>query len=244
MTETDTTRPREWPEDVEAAVALLLSSLSEEDKATIASTPEAELTVFHHGWATGIRNDFGLWGGNRTLMESCIALGGGWADPDSASGVIIKAVWNHLNQLPLDHHQRALYETFRCELCGGQVIVTRWQEDEPTAAPGNPRCQECSWKTSPEYLQREEQTRRDNEVATIAFDKARRLGLLINKHYLVAKGNRSESMRSVAPSDDDLLLNVARDLYTTSEDFRGLWDEVKGESPGASHVAWLRLWKE
>jgi len=44
-----------WPDCVEAAVAWLLSRLSEEDKATIRATAEEDLSCFHHGWGCGIR---------------------------------------------------------------------------------------------------------------------------------------------------------------------------------------------
>lgn len=243
MTETDTTAPRDWPRDVKDAASLLLSSLSEDDKDRVRLTPEAELIKFHHGWGTAIRSGFGLWAGNRTLIESCIELGGpACAHADESSGVIIKAVWNRLNHLPLDHHQRAVFDSYRCELCGDEAHVRRWQEDEPIP-PARPRCHECCRKTSPEYLRRQEQVRRDNEVAKIAFEKARRLGELIHKHYLAARETQSWLTRSVTPSDDDLLVKIARDLYTKNSEFRILWEEVKGEGPGTAHLTWLRLWK-
>ena len=229
--------------DVEAAVSVLLSGLTEGDREAVKLTPEVGLIEFHHGWGTGIRNDFGLWAGNRPLIESCIELGGpACADPDSASQVIIKAVWNRLNHLPVQHHQRTVFDNYRCERCGGEARVPRWQEDEATPS-ADPRCDECSLKTSPEYLQQQEQLRRDNEVATIAFEKARRLGVLINERYLRAKGTRARLVRLVRSSDDHHLLDAARDLYANNPEFRSLWDEVKGERPGTSHLKWLRLWK-
>jgi hypothetical protein len=62
------------PTTLDEAVAHLVSVLSEEDKATVRDTPEDDLIRFHHGWGTGIRNGFGLWGGNPELLASC---GGG-----------------------------------------------------------------------------------------------------------------------------------------------------------------------
>jgi hypothetical protein len=59
----------------------------------VRGTPRGDLIRFHHGWGTGIRNAFGLWGGNRALLDSC---GGG--HPDDASMVIIEAVWKHLHE--------------------------------------------------------------------------------------------------------------------------------------------------
>jgi hypothetical protein len=243
MTDTEASPSRDWPQDVEAAVSVLVSSLSDDDKAKVRLTAEANLITFHHGWGTGIRNGFGLLAGNRPLIESCIELGGpACGDPDAASGVIIKAVWNRLNHLPLHHHQRVVFDSYRCECCGGEAHVRGWEEDERTP-PANPQCHECTRKTSPEYIQRQEQIRSKNEAANSAFEKARQLGVLVNRHYLMAIEKRSWLARFVTSSHDDLLLKVARDLYTKNPEFHRLWDEVKGDAPRASHVAWLRLWK-
>lgn len=74
-------------------------------KMTVRSTPKDELILFHHGWGTGIRNAFGLWKGNAALMRSCAEARGGrtgagtgaaFLHPDSASMVIIEAVWLRL----------------------------------------------------------------------------------------------------------------------------------------------------
>ena len=99
--------PEEWPKTVEEAVDQVISSMSEEDKATLRNTPEQDLIVFHHGCKTAIRNDFGLWSGNEELLKSCgsrifpesaydeyLAM---MVDPDSASMEIIKATWTRLH---------------------------------------------------------------------------------------------------------------------------------------------------
>ena len=144
MDRIDTSPSRDWPDSVEAAVSFLLANPSDQDKGKVKSTAEDDLIKFHHGWGTGIRNDFGLWADNRPLIESCIELGGPICeDADSASGVIIKAVWNRLNDLPLHHHQTTVFDSYTCESCGGEALVPRWQENEP-AIPENPRCDECS----------------------------------------------------------------------------------------------------
>lgn len=81
-----------WPRTVVEAVDTIISAMPLEDKIRVKNTPRHLLTfVFHHGWGTGIRNDFGLWRGNLELLESCRRF-----DPDSASGVIMEAVWDRL----------------------------------------------------------------------------------------------------------------------------------------------------
>ena len=83
----------QWPETIEEAVAIIISEMSDEDKATIRNTKRGELIKYHHGWGTGIRNEFGLWGGNAALMKDT-----GSNHPDSASMVIINAVWLELQK--------------------------------------------------------------------------------------------------------------------------------------------------
>lgn len=73
------------------AVELLIGKLSPEDRETVKNTPFDKLVRFHHGWGTGIRNAFGLWGGNAALLADC-----GCTHPDDASMVIIEAVWKRL----------------------------------------------------------------------------------------------------------------------------------------------------
>lgn len=54
-----------------------------------ASHPERDLINFHFGWGMSIRNELGLWQGNKELLRSC---GSKKMHPDDASMVIIKAV--------------------------------------------------------------------------------------------------------------------------------------------------------
>jgi len=85
--------PENWPTTVQATVADILGSLSDEDKATLRKTKKDDLILFHHGWGTGIRNHYGLWRGNDKLIESACGKG---CHPDDASMVIIEAVWSAL----------------------------------------------------------------------------------------------------------------------------------------------------
>lgn len=69
-----------WPKTVEEAVSRLLSVVSEDNGERFRRTPKEELTTFRHGWGVGIRNDYGLWQGNESLLDDCHA-----DDPDDAS---------------------------------------------------------------------------------------------------------------------------------------------------------------
>jgi hypothetical protein len=82
-----------WPATLDEAVNQIVSQLSDEDKARVRKTQRDDLIMFHLGWGTGIRNAFGLWRGNKALLESC---GGG--HPDDASMRIIEAVWERLQR--------------------------------------------------------------------------------------------------------------------------------------------------
>ncbi|MBI5425289.1 MAG: hypothetical protein HZA32_14515 [Opitutae bacterium] len=80
-----------WPKTVDEAVTRILSTMPEKDRKIVRDTAEDDLIQFHHGWGTGIRNSFGLWRGNKALMEDCKS-----DHPDDASMVIIFAVWKRL----------------------------------------------------------------------------------------------------------------------------------------------------
>lgn len=85
--------PEEWPKSLDDAVTHLLNVLDDESKQAVRDTVESDLIRFHFPWGQGIRNEFGLWRGNRELLESC-----GAERPDDASMVIIKAVWRRLRE--------------------------------------------------------------------------------------------------------------------------------------------------
>jgi hypothetical protein len=84
---------KSWPKTVDEAVIRILSTMPEKDRKIIRETSKDELIQFHHGWGTGIRNSFGLWRGNRALMDDCKAK-----HPDDASMIIIEAVWARLQK--------------------------------------------------------------------------------------------------------------------------------------------------
>ena len=74
-----------WPHSVDEVATRFIREMDKKDKELIKSTPESELVEFHHGWGTGIRNEFGLWRGNEELLADTQKK-----HPDDASFVIIK----------------------------------------------------------------------------------------------------------------------------------------------------------
>ncbi len=87
--------PGEWPVTVENTVKNILLAMSDEDKQLVKKTSKEDLVKFHHGWGTGIRNHYGLWRGNKKLIESAC---GKPCHPDDASMLIIEAVWKELQK--------------------------------------------------------------------------------------------------------------------------------------------------
>lgn len=86
-----------WPADVKTAVYTILKTMGEDSKKRVKETPKEKLIMFHHGWGTGIRNSYGLWRGNKSLITSACGEG---CHPDDASMVIIEGVWEKLNEKP------------------------------------------------------------------------------------------------------------------------------------------------
>jgi len=91
----------EYLKTVDEAVNRLLSDIPIHEKRRIANLPEDGLVNLHFGLGQGIRNDFGLWAGNEALLESCRQVAGkAELHVDSASTVIIKALWARLQEYP------------------------------------------------------------------------------------------------------------------------------------------------
>ena len=84
----------EWPTTCDGAVAKLSTELSQSEKEDLAATARDDLILLHHGFGTGIRNEFGLWGGNLALIESC--SGSPNSHPDDVSIIIVERLWGSL----------------------------------------------------------------------------------------------------------------------------------------------------
>lgn len=83
---------KKWPKTVEEAVNRLLSAMSKEDRRALKKMSEEDLSMLHFDLGQYIRNEFGLWQGNRELIEDC-NKGYYFPDPDHTSSVIIEALW-------------------------------------------------------------------------------------------------------------------------------------------------------
>jgi len=79
------------PETVDEAVELLMTIFEDRHKMLLSISKEDELTDLHFGLGLSIRNAFGLHDTDSKLLSDC-----GSDNPDDASAVIIKAVWNKL----------------------------------------------------------------------------------------------------------------------------------------------------
>ena len=81
------------------AVQRLVSQMSLKDKTTVANMLEEELPNLHITLGGYIMNNFGLISGNIKLMESCrLEVNGRLQDEEDAAAVIIKALWQNLQQ--------------------------------------------------------------------------------------------------------------------------------------------------
>jgi hypothetical protein len=72
-------------------VTEVLARLDEPARQAIQETAEADLIRFHDDLDMTIRNELGLWTSNPRLLAAC-----GTDDPDDASFVILRGVWQRL----------------------------------------------------------------------------------------------------------------------------------------------------
>ena len=97
-----------FPHSLSETVAILSAELGEPERSVVAGTLEQDLSRFHDGLGTYIRNHFGLWGPNLALVAACKV-----DHPDDASAVILRALRDHLrgtrpNGRDLDRLERVL----------------------------------------------------------------------------------------------------------------------------------------
>ena len=87
----ETANEQGWPLTCDGAIAKLSTELPQSEQADLAAMKRDDLILLHHGFGTGIRNEFGLWGGNFALIESC--SGSRETHPDDVSMIIIERLW-------------------------------------------------------------------------------------------------------------------------------------------------------
>ena len=110
-----------WPSTVDEAVDILLTHLPADDVEWMRRNPKQSVTgQLYMGYGTGVRNHFGLWGGNHALLRSC-----GTKDPEGCSVVILEAMWDKV-QAQTDP---ALQASLQCQFATMQKIkldTTGW----------------------------------------------------------------------------------------------------------------------
>jgi len=93
----DKGRPSEPPKTVEEAVDRLIGEISLKDRTTISNLAEDELVSLRINLGEYIRNEFGIWSGNKDLMTSCCKIVQmDKINEDTASTIIIEELWRRL----------------------------------------------------------------------------------------------------------------------------------------------------
>ena len=92
-----------YPKTVSECVDSILVVLPLQDKALVKHTLHKNLIMYHHGMGTWIRNRYGLWGKNDSLLIQCAKLKNiDYIHPDDVSGIIIDSLWNRLQNVNID----------------------------------------------------------------------------------------------------------------------------------------------
>ena len=89
---------KQWPVTIDEAVGVVIATLSEEERASIAALARDQLAGLHFGLGLWIRNNLGPWQGNDALMQA-IRERDQAIHPDDVSMVIIAAVWERLREM-------------------------------------------------------------------------------------------------------------------------------------------------
>lgn len=114
-----------WPSTVDEAVDQLLGDLPVDGVDWMRRNPkDAVISQLYMGYGTGVRNQFGLWGGNDALLTSC-----GTDDPEGCSIVILERLWDRV-QAKTDpelraslHCQFAMMHKIRIDTTGWYLLT-------------------------------------------------------------------------------------------------------------------------
>jgi hypothetical protein len=88
------TNEEKQPQSVEEAVEMLHANMGLNDEILLATMLEVDLIDAHVALGYQIRHEFGLWTGNKALLESCrIISGDNNLHVDDASMLIVKSLW-------------------------------------------------------------------------------------------------------------------------------------------------------
>ena len=84
-----------YPKTLDEAVDFVLSRMDEKSKETLKNTPKDELCIYHFSAGIDIRYQLNLWH-NEELLRNLSNDSFFPVHPDDASGIIIEAVWERL----------------------------------------------------------------------------------------------------------------------------------------------------
>jgi hypothetical protein len=95
-----------WPQTVDAAAERIISIMNDKEKNKVSSIPEGKLQKLRFSLGRYLHNELGLLEGNDALIKACAISEHGifeslffHNDADSASDVILEAIWNRLNTI-------------------------------------------------------------------------------------------------------------------------------------------------
>jgi hypothetical protein len=92
-------QPNNLPKTIDEAVEILIVETLPDYLEKVRTMEEHQLSSFHHGFGTQIRNYFRLWSPKNLLMEDYLnQTGRESAHPDNVSSYIITALWRKLNE--------------------------------------------------------------------------------------------------------------------------------------------------
>ena len=86
------------PKDLDDCFAELKKMLSKEEVEKMKNGREDDMSLYHHGLGTWLRNNWGLWSGSRLskwFNEK------GIRHPNNMSGIILVSFWRHLDNKPI-----------------------------------------------------------------------------------------------------------------------------------------------
>ncbi len=98
-----------WPKTINDAAERIIAIMNDKERTKVRSIPEGKLQKLRFSLGKYLHTELGLLEGNDALVRACaISEHGNFEsyfflnDADSASGVILEAIWNRLNRITPD----------------------------------------------------------------------------------------------------------------------------------------------
>ena len=86
------------PFSIDEAVTIILNDLTLLDRTRLSAMKPEELHLLGREVGAQIERDFRLWSGNDILLADCLAAAQQYDEPPDPTSVIIRAVWQKLQQ--------------------------------------------------------------------------------------------------------------------------------------------------